>query len=164
MQHCEVGSKVKRATHLHPADLVGLSRLAVDGTVGLTELVEAMHANISGSPTATGITALVYESVRAVTGLVSGGIDSLLTPILPMLDERRSTVEREAALAVLNGVMGDHLAATDNPLAIPMRLRFKGRPYVEAPALPAPSPRDRKTGRAGPRPLHERPAMDPEGA
>jgi hypothetical protein len=37
--------------------------------------------------------------------------------------EERSSQEREAVLAALNGLMGDYLAATGNPLAIPMRLR-----------------------------------------
>src|SRR5208283_195742 len=35
--------------------------------------------------------------------------------------------EREAVLAALNGLMGDYLAATGNPLAIPMRLRRNGQ-------------------------------------
>ena len=34
----------------------------------------------------------------------------------------------EAARAALNGVLGDHLTATGNPLAIPMRLRHDGQP------------------------------------
>ena len=39
-------------------------------------------------------------------------------------------------LAALNGVMGDHLAASGNPLAISMRLRRNGRPLtVEKEAL-----------------------------
>jgi pimeloyl-ACP methyl ester carboxylesterase len=36
--------------------------------------------------------------------------------------------EREALVAALNGVLGDHLAATDNPLAITMALRRSGQP------------------------------------
>jgi pimeloyl-ACP methyl ester carboxylesterase len=35
---------------------------------------------------------------------------------------------REAVIAALNGVWGDHLAASGNPLAIPMSLRLAGRP------------------------------------
>ena len=76
-----------------------------------------------------------------MTGLVGGGIDAILTPLIPMLEETRSTLEREAVLAALNGVMGDYLAATDNPLAIPMRLRRKGRPLtLESAALAAAIP------------------------
>ena len=38
--------------------------------------------------------------------------------------------EREAIVAALNGVLGDHLAATDNPLAIPMAFRHAGQTLV----------------------------------
>ena len=40
-----------------------------------------------------------------------------------------SSPEREAFVAALNGVWGDHLANTGNPLAIAMSLRVGGRPY-----------------------------------
>jgi hypothetical protein len=60
---------------------------------------------------------------------------------MAMAGERKETPEREAVLAVLNGVMGDYLAATHNPLAITMRLRRKGRPLtLEMPPLAAAIP------------------------
>lgn len=121
--------------HLQPADLVGLARLGVRATGGLTDLVEALHHNIAqgarplgeapaGRP--GGITGLVYRSIRGVTTLVGGTLEVLLGQIATLLGERPSSVEREAVLAALNGVLGDHLAATNNPLAIPMRLRRNG--------------------------------------
>ena len=103
--------------------------VAVDATAGLSELVEAMHHNIARAPgildapsqgPAGGITGLVYESIRSVTGLVSGEIEAILAPLVSMIEEK-SSPERQAVLAALNGVMGDYLAATDNPLAISMR-------------------------------------------
>lgn len=118
-------------------DLRGFNRLAIDATVGLTDLVEAMHHNIARIPgivrtpvkgRTTGITGLVYRSIRTVTGLVGGGVDAVLAQLLPMLGEGRPLPEREAVLAALNGVLGDYLAASDNPLAIFMRLRREGRP------------------------------------
>jgi len=144
------GVDVNKASRVHPTDVLGFSRLAIDGTVRLTGLIEAMHHNIAGAPgiggipargTISGITDLVYNSVRAITGLVGGGVDAFLTPLMPMLGEGRSTPEREAMLAALNGVIGDYLAATHNPLAISMRLRRKGRPLtLETPALAAAIP------------------------
>ena len=138
-----------KARDIHPADLLGFSRLAVDATAGLSELVEAMHHNIARAPgildtpsqgPTSGITGLVYESIRSVTGLVSGGIETILAPLVPMLEEK-SSPERQAVLAALNGVMGDYLAATDNPLAISMRLRHKGTPLtLEREALAAAIP------------------------
>jgi len=145
-----LGVDVNKTSRVHPADLLGFSRLAIDGTLRLTGLIEAMHGAITGSPglfgtsarwTTNGISGLVYNSIRKVTGLVGGGLDAVLTPLMPMTGESRSTPGREAALAVLNGVIGDYLAATDNPLAIPMRLRRNGRPLtLDMPALAASIP------------------------
>jgi hypothetical protein len=121
----------------HLSDLRGASRLAIDATTGLTELVETMHQNIArlpgvlGAPRtgrARGIAGLVYRAVRGTTGLVGGGIDAVLARLVPTLDAASSSRGREAVLAALNGVLGDYLAATSNPLAIPMRLRRNGRP------------------------------------
>lgn len=118
-------------------DLHGFSRLAIDAIVGLTDLVEAMHQNVARIPgitgpserhRTTGVTGLVYRSIRTITGLVGGGIDAVLAQLSPMLGEGRPSPEREAILAALNGVLGDYMAATHNPLTISMRLRREGRP------------------------------------
>jgi pimeloyl-ACP methyl ester carboxylesterase len=119
-------------------DLRGYGRLAIDATLGLTQLVENLHHNILrtpgvlGTPTqapAKGITGLVYKTIRGVTRLVGGGVDAALSRLVPLLGPPgESTSEREAVLAALNGVLGDHLAASANPLAIPMQLRRDGRP------------------------------------
>ncbi len=125
------------------SDLRGYSRLAIEGTIGVTNLVETMHHNIArvpgvlGTPTeerTRGITGLVYRSIRGVTRLVGGSIDAVLARLVPPLGDQddentgTSSAEREAVLAALNGVLGDHLAAGANPLAIPMRLRHDGEP------------------------------------
>ena len=66
------------------ADLRGATRLATDATLGLTALVEAMHARIASTPglkgpeQTSGITGLVYRSIRGVTRLVGGSVDALL--------------------------------------------------------------------------------------
>jgi len=120
----------------------GLARLAAEATTGVTDLVEAVHQGIArplGAP--GGIAGLVYGSVRGVTRLVGGGLDMLLAPLVPRLAGRRSSRGREAWLAALNGVLGDHLAASGNPLAIPMSLRRDGRALVlEKAALEAAIP------------------------
>jgi hypothetical protein len=99
-------------------------------------LVEAMHGTIAGNmlpgtPSQALIahtTAAVYGAVRAFTGLAGDGIEGMLSQVDSTAGKKRSTSEREALLAALNGILGDHLAATQNPLAIPMRLRRHGRP------------------------------------
>ena len=131
--------------HLQPSDLRGASRLAVQATLGLTSLVENLHHNILrtplplGTPTqqpAGGITGLVYRTIRGVTRLVGGSLDALLGQLLPLLgpDGATPSPEREAVLAALNGVLGDHLAVSGNPLATTMHLRHAGRPLDLVPA------------------------------
>ena len=118
------------------ADLIGASRLALEAVAGVTELVEAVHMNVLGKigtpaikPVA-GVTALVYRSVKGVTRLVGGGIDKVLEKLVPVLGEQQGWPGREALLAAVNGVLGDRLASSGNPLAIPMRLRHGGEPVV----------------------------------
>jgi pimeloyl-ACP methyl ester carboxylesterase len=124
---------------LGSADLRGLSRLGIDAVVGVTDRVEAMHHTIAsragivgpgpgGRP--SGVTGFVYRTVRGTTRLLGHGLDAVLAAAMP--DTGVSTPEREALVAALNGVWGDHLAETGNPLAIPMSLRIDGRPYEAA--------------------------------
>ena len=117
------------------SDLRGAVRLATDATRGLTDLVEAVHGGIaqvpSFSPPSTdgrtgGISGLVYRSVRGVTRVVGGSIDALLGLLAPALAADDGSPERAAVIAALNGVLGDHLAATANPLATAMSLRLAG--------------------------------------
>lgn len=117
------------------SDVRGVARLAVAGVVGVTDVVEAMHYNISHlapvvgrhpSGRTRGISGLVYRCIRGITRIVGAGIDSSLA--LVPTGAVSPSLQREAVVAVLNGVVGDHLAVTDNPLAIPMSVRRNGRP------------------------------------
>lgn len=139
---------MNKPAHVRSSDLQGLGRLAVDATAGVTDLVEALHRNIAraSAPIGTvtpgstkGITGLVYRSIRGVTRMVGSGLDLLLGQLAPMLAHKigypsttsaLSSNEREAILAALNGVLGDYLLASNNPLAIPMRFRRDGRALV----------------------------------
>jgi len=140
--------------HVHLSDLAGISQLAIGATLGITGMAEALHNRIAartahgassdaaGPPDpardrAAAITKLVYQSVRGVTSLVGSATDLALQRFIPILNEP-SSPEREAVLAALNGVLGDHLAETGNPLAIAMRLRRNGQPLtLEREALAA---------------------------
>ena len=121
--------------------LRGAAKLATEATTGLTDLVEAVHARVASLPglpgpadgRTRGITGLVYKTIRGVTRAVGGSVDTLLGVLAPALAPRPGTEpglpspEREAVLAALNGVLGDHLAKTANPLAIRMAWRQGGR-------------------------------------
>ena len=130
-----------KKANIRPADIRGYSRLAIDATIGLTRLVETMHHNIARAPgiigkhtqePTRGITGLVYRTIQGATRLVGSGIDALFAQLTPLLEPEQpsSSNTREAVLAALNGVLGDHLAASANPLAIPMQLRRDGHPLV----------------------------------
>lgn len=122
-----------KTAHIHAGDFRALARLATQGTVGLVDLVEAFHSTIGRS---LGLTGLVYNSVRGVARLVGGGLDAILFQLEPMLGERGCSPEREAVLAALNGVLGDYLVASGNPLAIRMSLRQGGRALAVDSAAP----------------------------
>lgn len=112
----------------------GMSRLAVDAVSGVADISEDLHRTIlrlapvvgripAGST--SGLTRLVYSSVRGIARAAGTGIDAVLSPFDTSTHGPPSP-RREAVQAALNGVLGDHLEATGNPLAIPMRLRHGG--------------------------------------
>lgn len=121
------------------AELRGASRLLVAAVAGVADIVEDLHRTIAGvapmlgvqAPGRTrGITGLVYRSVRGVAATVGSGLDAALAGLAPVLGAGAATPRREALRAALNGVLGDYLEATGNPLAIPMQLRVQGRPLA----------------------------------
>ena len=121
-------------------DLRGVGSLTIDAITGITDIVESLHHTItsfSGIPgvrdqyRTKGITGMVYRNIRTVTELVGDGIDALLDRLSSMLGEKDSSPGREAVLSALNGVLGDHLVARNNPLAIPMQFRRNGKPLNE---------------------------------
>jgi pimeloyl-ACP methyl ester carboxylesterase len=117
-------------------DLRGLTRLGFDATVGVTDLVEQMHRTIAdvaaplGRPRTKrtrGITGFVYRTIRGTLRLVSRSVDASLCLLERPGNAASVSPMREAALAAINGLWGDHLDASGNPLAIPMSLRVAGR-------------------------------------
>ncbi len=126
------------------SDVLGLGRLAADAAHGLTGVVEHMHTSILDTPGLAplaqgltgGVTRLVYGGLRGAFRLTSKGLGGVAALVGPNPDDQPVSRGRELALAILNGVVGDHLAATGNPLALPMRFRRDGRPItLESQAL-----------------------------
>jgi pimeloyl-ACP methyl ester carboxylesterase len=128
----------------HVTDLRGVSRMAIDATTGLVDLVEALQTRIAQKPAKAGgplvegaihgITSLVYGTIRGVTRAVGSGIDTVLAQLGPPLGNMESSGGREALLAALNGVLGDYLVETHNPLALDMQLRRDGKALELEPA------------------------------
>jgi len=128
-------------TRIHLSDFRGAARLAFDATAGVAEIVEKMHRTIQMLPLPVGraepgptrgITGFVYRSVRGSVRLIGRGIDLGLAPVVALLPDGDSTPVRDAFVSAVNGVFGDYLVRTGNPLAIEMSLRHRDRPLDPA--------------------------------
>jgi pimeloyl-ACP methyl ester carboxylesterase len=140
------------------ADLRGAAQLATQAVLGVTRITEGVHQSVwrtlgvpggAGGDRTRGLTGTVYNGIRGATQLLGKGLDGALAGVAPLLEPLLDTTDsaqpeslrREALLAALNGVMGDRLAATGNPLATSMSLRWKGRALQEQVLPAALSPR-----------------------
>jgi len=110
----------RRRARGNGGDLRGAVAAIVAATKSVTTVVEEIHGAFGAFPV---VTDLVYATVRGVTGVVGVGVDAAVAALAPLLGEGVAGPEREAVLAALNGVIGDHLEATGNSLAIPMAIR-----------------------------------------
>lgn len=105
------------------------TQLSTDAVIALTDLVESVHHTISrtgrerqASLRTRGITGLVYRSIRGITALSGRTLTLVLNQLEKDLSSADPSDKQLALLAVLNGVIGDYLANTENHLAIPMQL------------------------------------------
>ena len=118
------------------SDLRGGARMAVDATDVIAEVVEKVHRTVqlrrgplgvSTSDRPSGIAGLVYRAVRGTIQVVGKAIDVSLAPVTVLLPEGESSPSLDAYRSVANGVYGDYLLRTGNPLAIQMSLRYRGQ-------------------------------------
>jgi pimeloyl-ACP methyl ester carboxylesterase len=136
--------------HLRPTDLRAAVQLATEATTGVIGIAEGVHQSVReriGLPAgrlpdrAGGLTGQIYQGIRGVTGFVGHGLDGALATLLPLVDEPAlhpaPSPAREAVIAALNGVLGDRLQASGNPLTQAMELRYQGErlPLDRAPQL-----------------------------
>jgi pimeloyl-ACP methyl ester carboxylesterase len=134
--------------------LRGALKIATDATLAVSRMTEGVHQAVLETvlvsnktalknKRASGLTGAVYRSVELGTEVVGKTLDSLIVAVSAMLptetfkgeDEAPETAQGLAILAALNGVMGDQLAATNNPLAIQMSIRLRGN-AMSAHAMP----------------------------
>lgn len=116
--------------------LQGINRMAVDASIELTDLVENMHKRIVHPPLLpstpvqhliTNIAGVIYKNIRWGTKLMGNGADKALRQLAPYMGDIKSTTQREGVPSVLNGLVGDYLKRTDNPLQIEMEFRYEGQ-------------------------------------
>lgn len=122
------------------SDLRGAVQLAAQATRGVAAVVEGVHAAVwrtlgaggdAPSDRTRGLTGFVYRDIHGVSRVVERGADRALAELQSHLDRAPDadppSPQRLAFLSALNGVLGDHLVASGNPLALPMTLRHRGR-------------------------------------
>jgi pimeloyl-ACP methyl ester carboxylesterase len=118
-----------------------VANLATQAVHSVARVAEGVHQSVwaqlgmhnRAQPERTqGLTAWVYKAIHGLTFAVGRGIDSALARLHPHLERLEGSApgspEREAVLAALNGVMGDHLHQIQSPLATRMQLRVNGQP------------------------------------
>jgi len=144
------------ARHLRTSDIRGIAQLATHATVGVARIAEGVHHSVTSTiglddakkrGRTGGLTGVLYKSVRGAATLLGKGLEAVLATLEPFFDSAENagpgSPEREAVLAALNGVMGDHLAANGNPFATPMTLRYRGE-ALDWQAVPPPPDAKRK--------------------
>jgi pimeloyl-ACP methyl ester carboxylesterase len=128
---------------INPAKMVqGGNQLAFDSTELVVNTVERMHETIAQGPLAWiprslrpvrahgWIASSVYQSIRGVNSALRGG-NRLLFELIPGGTAKADYSPAETgAIAGLNGVLGDHLEASGNPLALSMTLHANGAPLA----------------------------------
>lgn len=136
------GEMVTKPHSISISGLRGWGQIAFDAFGALTHVVEGMHHEIARRPrilgtprlaATRGVTGLVYRSIRGSTRALAIAYDAAIRQF-----DNGAAIESPppavvAARAALNGIVGDHLVATHNPLAVTMCLRREGRALVLEP-------------------------------
>lgn len=119
-------------SRLQIEDVRGASRMVLDASAGIVDVVERMHRTIQRLPgplgervdeATWGITGFVYRRIRGGMMLLGRGLDASLAPLAALLPEGETTPGRDVVVSILNGIYGDYLARSGNPLSIEMTLR-----------------------------------------
>lgn len=127
--------------------LGGATQLALDCAGGILRAVEQMHTAVARgpgfrlpfpgtSPDASGAVAgRVYALLRSTHGAFANAVTRSLRSLatIPSLLPEDAPGSVHSA-AILNGICGDHLEATQNPLAIEMSLRTLDGPIELTPS------------------------------
>lgn len=110
--------------------------MGFDAVAGIADLVEHMHRTVQLRPgpfgrvaqdRPGGITGLVYRLVGSGIRLTGQAVDAGLSPVAALLPQDEPGPGQLAFRSALNGIYGDYLRRTGNPLAIGMSLRCLGR-------------------------------------
>lgn len=119
------------------SEIQGIVKIICAATLHVTHITEDLHQQIIHPPylpstpiqhLVSGISRIVYKSIRATTTLVEKGVMKGLSPLDRTGSIGISIHQKEMLISILNGIVGDYLAQDQNPLAIPMQFRQQGIP------------------------------------
>ncbi len=126
------GTTIKSKNYID--DFKGLNQLAKEGILGVVDVVDTVHQSVSSlggklndTQQTTGLTGFIYRGVRASARISYNTINFALSRFTPLLPDVLISKRRNHWVSVLNGIIGDHLAASDNPLALDMTLVYEGQ-------------------------------------
>ncbi|APW47809.1 esterase/lipase family protein [Rhodoferax antarcticus] len=143
-------AKLRTSEHVRASDLRAAALLATEATHAIASMAEGVHQAVwrtLGAPSgatpeqARGLTGRVYQGIQGITGLIGRSLNSALIRLEPLLQRLEGqgdeSPERAAIIAALNGVMGDRLKVSGNPLALPMTLSYQEHVAQSAQGLEA---------------------------
>lgn len=127
------------------SEIQGLTHLIVDATVGVTDIVEAVHKQIVHPPflpstpiqkLIISIASITYKNIRWSTLFIGKSLHNILEQLTPTIGNLKASDKKEVILSALNGVIGDYLEEKENPLKINMQFRFQSKVLkIEAESL-----------------------------
>lgn len=122
--------------HIQTDDITAISSLVTDAILGITSIVEDIQHNIV-EPKAlpktpiqkaiTGISKISFWGIKTISKLIHNNISVALRALPSAFNQIESSYQREITLAIINGVLGDHLQKANNSLEIKMNIRHKGK-------------------------------------
>lgn len=118
------------------SELQGITHLIIDATIGVTDIVEAMHKQVVHPPLlpSTRIQKLIstiarvtFKTIRWNTKFIGNSISKFLKQLTPLVGKIKDSEKKEIILSILNGVIGDHLEKKRNPLELNMEFRYQSK-------------------------------------
>lgn len=109
------------------SDLIGISQLTIDA---LTEVREVVESKIPLLVLDKEKNRKQQQKIKRITNVVGYKLNSKINES-KLFSTQEFSINREAAVSRLNGLLGDHLVSENNALAIKMSLRKNGVTWDE---------------------------------
>jgi pimeloyl-ACP methyl ester carboxylesterase len=130
--------RMKKLNDTWADDASSASQLSTEAILGIVTIVEEMHSAITKTSKLGlkrkhkgGLSGFIFSVIRFFTRATGFGLQhgfKQLSKALPASEASSSpSQQREALLAIVNGVLGNHLVEMNSPSAIPMRFRLNGK-------------------------------------